>query len=123
MDKLDFFSNSNRNIQKVLFVLGLYKYLESLEGKIRDGIFFFTLIHIYKRCLKYSSIYISMHFQLCTCLKYKSSILLRQLQWILNSNSIFNSTLYLPLLVLGSIPCKCIFPLPFIFYVFEIVSC
>ena len=27
-------------IQKVLFVFGLYEYLESLEGKIRDDIFF-----------------------------------------------------------------------------------
>ena len=26
--------------QKILFVLGLYEYLESLEGKIRDDIFF-----------------------------------------------------------------------------------
>ena len=38
-DKLDF-SKSNRNIQKVLFVWDLYEYLEILEGKIRDGIFF-----------------------------------------------------------------------------------
>ena len=33
-------SKSNRNIRKILFVLGLYEYLERLKGKIRDGIFF-----------------------------------------------------------------------------------
>ena len=32
--------NSNHGNWKILFVLGSYEYLERLEGKIRDGIFF-----------------------------------------------------------------------------------
>jgi hypothetical protein len=36
------FSKSNRHIQKILFVLGLDEYLESLEGRIGDGIFFYV---------------------------------------------------------------------------------
>ena len=31
---------SNRSNWKILFILGSYEYLERLEGKIRDGIFF-----------------------------------------------------------------------------------
>ena len=33
-------SKSDRDIGKILFVLGSYEYLVRLEGKIRDGIFF-----------------------------------------------------------------------------------
>ena len=35
-------SKRNPNIKKIVFVLGLYEFLERLEGKIRDadGIFF-----------------------------------------------------------------------------------
>ena len=35
-------TKSNRGNWKILFVLGSYEYLERLEGKIRDGIFFFV---------------------------------------------------------------------------------
>ena len=43
------------------------------------------------------------------------------LQYIMNS--IFKSTLSLPLLVTGSIPCKCIIPLSCSCYVCKIVPC
>ena len=33
-------SKSDRDIGKILFVLGSYEYLVRLEGKIRDGVFF-----------------------------------------------------------------------------------
>ena len=33
-------SKSGRNIRKIPFVLGSYEYLERLDGKIRDGVFF-----------------------------------------------------------------------------------
>ena len=33
-------SKSNRGNRKILFVFGSYEYLERLDGKIRDGIFF-----------------------------------------------------------------------------------
>ena len=38
-------SKSNRRNWKFLFVLGSCEYLERLEGKIRDGIFFCVLIN------------------------------------------------------------------------------
>ncbi len=54
------FSKSNRNTQKIIFALGLYKYLESPEGKIRDGIFFcvnksdnFSVMLVSLRALSY----------------------------------------------------------------------
>ena len=36
VDKLDFFFF----FQKIIFVFGLFEYLEGLEGRIRDGISF-----------------------------------------------------------------------------------
>ena len=45
MDKLDIhISKSNHNIEKNLFVLGSYKYLVRLEGKIRKCFFFYVRI-------------------------------------------------------------------------------
>ena len=80
--------------------------------------FFITnMINIYKYI--FTVIYIQEHKN------FKNSsfyfLLCFHLQCILNS--IFKSTLSLPLLVTGSIPCKCIIPLSFSFHVCKIVPC